>query len=364
MRFRTLKPPFKRAGKKGWWIDYRMNGARHRKCFPNRELALRVVREVQEDHVQSKVRSIHVESVHQDARISDLVGDLIRQLKSGRYSTYKHYEFNLNKFLFFLSRHPSVQYLSHVNPSIIREFADWILEGGLGYVPKKNTVKGLMLTVSKLFSEAIRLNRYAGRNPVKAVFKEVIKVIPDDQRQIHVFTREELSRLLQAAQEPYKSLFLIYVYTGLRRSELINVKREDVDLTHQFLAVQSRPGRPTKTGRDRRVWFSDQLLPVLKRYLEKVSQEYPFTHDWTGHGIDRTKLHRRFKIALKAAGISDPNGIHFHDLRHTYATFLVEADVPLPAIKELLGHRNIQSTMIYAHSRDDYLQRIVQRLAI
>jgi integrase len=70
-----------------------------------------------------------------------------------------------------------------------------------------------------------------------------------------------------------------------------------------------------------------------------------FGHPRLGHPLDRGKVRKRFKEAVKAAGVRD---VRFHDLRHTFGTRMAGAGVPMRTLQEWLGHRDFKTTLIYA----------------
>jgi len=96
--------------------------------------------------------------------------------------------------------------------------------------------------------------------------------------------------------------------------------------------------------------MSDRVQVELKKWhLRTVFAEdddLVFAHPELGTPLDRTKVTRRFQAACVAAGVRK---IRFHDLRHTFATTLAAAGVPLRTLQEYLGHAEIKTTQIYAH---------------
>jgi integrase len=102
--------------------------------------------------------------------------------------------------------------------------------------------------------------------------------------------------------------------------------------------------------------------------LEALSKASPFTtdddlvfaHPHLGGPLDRSKVRKRFRAAVRAAGVRD---VRFHDLRHTFGTRMAAAGVPMRTLQEWMGHRDAATTAIYAdYSPDDRRERdLVQR---
>ena len=162
------------------------------------------------------------------------------------------------------------------------------------------------------------------------------------------YTKEQVEGLAQAALDPYEridlhNIILCAAYTGMRQGELLKLKCRDVDFSLTTVHVGGRPDVQSKSKNYRSVPFPDRIEGILRQRIEgKDPRSFVFGCDWN----DRDQLMRAFKRVRKYCGISEDHV--FHSLRHSYATWLAEADVQLLTIKELMGHASINTTMLYA----------------
>jgi integrase len=145
--------------------------------------------------------------------------------------------------------------------------------------------------------------------------------------------------------------------SGLRRSELLGLRWRDVDWRAQRIRVRNTYvlGEHSVDGKSdlstrRSVPMADRLARELdgwsRRTAFNADDDLVFAHPETGNPLDGSKVSRRFKAACRAAGVRP---VRFHDLRHTFATRLAAAGVPLRTIQEYLGHADAKTTQIYAH---------------
>ncbi len=135
-------------------------------------------------------------------------------------------------------------------------------------------------------------------------------------------------------------LTLIYS-CGLRSGELINMKISDVDSNRMVIHIRNAKG-----SKDRYVPLSAKLLPLLREYyLEYKPKEYLF-NGADGVGLyTKTSLRKVFHRSVQNAKIKKK--VRLHNLRHSYATHLLEKGVNLRYIQELLGHNSPKTTQIY-----------------
>ena len=174
-----------------------------------------------------------------------------------------------------------------------------------------------------------------------------------------VLGEEELRRLFAAANNLKHKAILFAAYSaGLRVSEVINLRLQDIDRERKQLFVYCSKGK-----KDRYVALSPLLLDILESYY-KIWQPKPtnylFEGDEPGQPYSIRSAQIIFHNAKQKAGISKT--ISFHGLRHSFATHMLEKGVDVKYIKEILGHFNIKTTERYLHVKRETLVNIASPL--
>lgn len=185
--------------------------------------------------------------------------------------------------------------------------------------------------LKRIFNKAIEWGRARG-NPVRKV-----KFFREDNKRLRYLSKKEIVQLLKECAPHLKPIVLFALNTGMRKSEILNLKWKDIDLQANLITVTE-----TKSGEFRKIPVNSQLRGVLEA-IER-HPDCPYVFNYKGRRIEDVK--KGFNKAVKRAGIED---FHFHDLRHTFASHLVMGGVSLVAVKELLGHKTIEMTLRYSH---------------
>jgi integrase/recombinase XerD len=138
--------------------------------------------------------------------------------------------------------------------------------------------------------------------------------------------------------------------TGLRVSELIKLKRADINLEGGFIIASG------KRSKERIVPIGEHSKKALTEYLEKVRPKGPFLFPIRrGKGLTRQAI---WKIIRKYANRIEREHISPHTLRHTFATHLLQGGADLRSVQILLGHEDIATTQIYTHVDSKRLKEI------
>lgn len=170
-------------------------------------------------------------------------------------------------------------------------------------------------------------------------------------------TEQELEMILSAeTNEIFKNIFAFAFYTGLRLGEILNLEWDRVDLVNSFITVGSEKHK-TKSRTNRKVpmaqMVKDLLIDLNDRNQSSVSKsDYVFVKA-NGFRYTEVYISKRFKKIIRKLKLSEE--YHFHTLRHSFASYLVQKKVDLYSVKELMGHSSISTTQIYAHLNTEKL---------
>ena len=182
-----------------------------------------------------------------------------------------------------------------------------------------------------------------------------------DIREMRYATREEAEKVIANAR-PREALAIgMAYYGGLRLGEIVQSKLShwSIDKTTGMLSllIPSPPTARTKTGRERRIPVMAQLATLFNAYVHGERQarlsstgtdtdSLLLTYQGTPEGISKRRLYESIVRACKACGLEH---LHPHAFRHGLATILAKKTNDIKLIKEVLGHRNVQTTMRYIH---------------
>jgi integrase/recombinase XerD len=165
-----------------------------------------------------------------------------------------------------------------------------------------------------------------------------------------ILSHQELERLFAAAHlAKHRALLMTTYAAGLRLSEVIALKRTDLDSQRQMIRVEQGGGR-----KDRYTILSPRLLQELRHYWKMYRPIlYLFPGKDPSRPMDSSVAQKIYSAAKHRADIQ--KGLGIHTLRHCFATHLLEAGVDLPTIQRLMGHTSILTTMRYLQVRRQHL---------
>ncbi len=348
---------------KGWYVltDYR--GQRKAKCFGKDKKQAKLFADKLTARIKWTEQSGETIPLSRPDQAMPTVGTYLTEWLEWtakiqcKESTYEEYASAIHRRLL-----PSFgeRSLSSVTRADLMKFAASMVEQGKARATIRNALAPLKAAYSQAVADGLvpvnpglRINRLFGNNGV------------EQRLQVNPFTHEEANAVLKTVQDRYPILYpllLCAVRAGLRQGELIGLQWGDVSFPGRFLevrrAVVRRRETTTKNHKIRRVDLSPRLLETLHalketRELEAMAKGQDLDpSEWvflSPHGCrwDDAHLKRAWKRCLMASGLRQ---IRFHDLRHTYASHLIDRDAHAKYVQEQLGHGSISMTMdIYGH---------------
>ena len=185
------------------------------------------------------------------------------------------------------------------------------------------------------------------------VLKKRVEIkTPKIPKRIPIFlTRDEIKRMIENTKNKKHRLIIEILYsTGIRLSELTNLKIKDLDLNENIAWV-----RKGKGSKDRMVILSKSLSEELKGYIRDRDPEDFIFHGWH-EKLSNRAVEKMIKQIAKRVGIHKK--VTPHTLRHSFATHLLESGVDIRKIQVLLGHSNLSTTQIYTSVTNTELKKI------
>ena len=235
--------------------------------------------------------------------------------------------------------------MSEITPEMIEMYKEKRLEAGRAPA----TVNREVACLKHMFNVAIR-NSHATSNPVISV-----KLLRENNVITRVLSKADEEKLLAAAQSPHiRAIIICALETGMRVGELLDLRGDQIDFRTGIILVAH-----TKSGRSREIPVNQRLRETLKELADRGLGQRVF---WWKDGEPLGSVKKGYKAALRRAGLEEKRN-RFHDLRHTFATRLIDSGVDPFTVQELLGNASITTTQRYAHPNLESKRRAVARLS-
>lgn len=217
------------------------------------------------------------------------------------------------------------------------------------------TINKELAIIRAVFRKAKELKLYKGDLPSIPFYKVKEREI------VRFLTPKEAQRLLEVSPLHLKRIILFALNTGCRAGEILELRWEHIDFNTNTIHIQAGE---TKTG----IKYTIYMNSVVKQLLEEIKQEQEaqnITHGFVftnslGKPYSEQGYRKTFKRALEQAGIKD---FRFHDLRHTFASWVAMQSKDLYLVQKLLNHKSIETTKRYAHLTQDYVFKSLEDIA-
>ncbi len=331
-----------RSGRSSWTIDYRdENGKRIQKALP---------------HVQSREEAVFILSKkivevfngkHGIERRRETIGFTAFSevyLQDYAMTAKKSWKTDACR-LKALKRFFKDIDLRAITPLMIERFRKSRLKAG----STKSTSNRYLALVKRMFNIAIE-EGYTEENPVRKVKFYSEK----DNLRERILTEAEERKLMKTCSETLRPILIAALNTGMRKGEILNLTWSQVDFKNRRIRVEK-----TKSGKVRFIPINDILFYELN-ILREMDGQSPYIFFNSETGKPYVDMKKGFKAACRRGEIK---GLRFHDLRHTFATRLVEKGVDIETVRDLLGHSSIIITQRYTHSNDDRKRKAVELLS-
>ena len=268
-----------------------------------------------------------------------------------RYSvhTLLSYSTDLKQFTNFLSSEFSVKSIRKVNFQLVRSWIAKLLNENISARSVNRKITTLKTYFRFLIKEDI-----INQSPMQKI------ISPKTSKRLPVFVEQvKMEQLLNEidfgegflAQRDRLILELFY-FTGIRLSELINLKNKDINYSDSTILVLG------KRKKERLIPLTSDILSKIKKLNSSNKSKYLFTTD-KGKQISTKQVYRlvnKYLSMVTTLGKKSP-----HILRHTFATHLLNNGADINAIKELLGHANLSATQIYTHNTIEKLKTVYKQ---
>lgn len=272
-----------------------------------------------------------------------------------RYSplTQRSYRDDLMQFLDYLTAHYGTLEPGAITHHMVRSWLASLKENGLG----ARSINRKISSLKSLYRYLLRTGAVA-QSPMNQV------IAPKISKKLPTFIREEDARQLPSRLQEgddwkalnTRTLIMLFYCTGLRLSELIGLKEQQVDLGQGSIKVLG------KGNRERIIPMGKELTAGLQAYLEAKRKEFDGQEPHFFVTDKGKKMYPKYAYLLikKALGASvatlDKKSPHV--LRHSFATHLMNNGADLNAVKELLGHSSLAATQVYTHNTIGKLKEV------
>ena len=277
----------------------------------------------------------------------DVFLNFIKTEKRLSSHTVKSYSSDLKQFSKYLSKECNINSdINQVTFQTIRSWIIFLLENNIN--PRSVNRK---ISVLKSYYKFLLQEGILSYNPM-------IKIIsPKTSKRLPSFVdKDDIQNLLDKVkfENNYignrdRLIIEFFYVTGIRLSELINIKISDIDFNNNYIKVLG------KRNKERLIPLSNNMTNKLKNYVnENHISEYLFNNK--GKKMYSKLVYRLVKKHLNLVSSIDNKGPHV--LRHTFATHMLNNGADINAIKELLGHSNLNATQVYTHNSIEKLKSV------
>jgi len=234
--------------------------------------------------------------------------------------------------------------LKDIIPRQIEEYKEHRLASGA----KNATVNRDLALLKTIINKAAKWGMFFSQNPVT-----LAGMLPENNEHVARFlSEEEVQRLLIELPGETRPIFEFALATGIRIGNILSLTWEQIDKKDRVIHLPK-----TKSGKALRLPLSDWSLSILEKVPRHIKSRYVFCRF---DGEPYKDVHCGFKNALERAHL--PRTVRIHDLRHSFASWLVAQGVPTALLKELMGHSSLAMVARYTHAGHQTLLEMSNRI--
>jgi site-specific recombinase XerD len=329
-----------------YFVDYRINGRRFRKSVgPSKRIAELALKDI-----EVKIAKGELGFSPKDNSLEKLFEEFLKYSEINHApNTYERYRGILDNFKSFLVTRAYINKISQLDPKFFEDYKHF----RKSEEAEDKTVNIELQMLRGMFNLARKWG-YSSENPTEGVsFFRITK-----KQEPRFLSKEECEKLLKNCGEELYPIFFTFLNTGMRRGELLNLEWRDIDFGRKRIKIVAKEEWEPKTS-ERYIPMNDSLFKVLKQHREQSKGSLVFT-DSNGNKIQKNELRKELMWITKESGFPDVTKLH--SLRHTFASHLVMSGVDLSTVKKLMGHSDIETTMIYSHLADEHVDKAVEKL--
>jgi integrase/recombinase XerC len=274
-------------------------------------------------------------------------------------NTLRAYINDIEKFLAFCAENFSVFILEHVEVKHVRRWIISVKEDGYA----SSSINRKISSLKKIYKYG-QLTGVIKTNPMERIlFQKTPKRIPEFVSEKDILLLFDKGfEMFSDDFEGYRDLVIceLFYTTGIRLSELINIKKVDIDFDGKLIKVTG------KRDKQRIVPLLPEILKRLGVYIEKCTEVFDESEDmpYLFFTEKKQKLYPVFVYRIVNKYLSLVTTVDKkspHTLRHTFATHLLNNGADINVIKELLGHENLTTTQVYTHNSFDRLKKVYKQ---
>ena len=336
---------YKRQDSPVYWMSFSVNGKQYKRSTgtEDKRVAEAILGKVRGQVVEGKWFEVDEAKQH---TFDEMMEKFMREYAPSKEpTTQQRYLYSVKH----LSRYFTGLSLSDIIPSVISNY----YQKRKGEEASVATINREFAMLSKAFSLAWKQWEWCKENPCSRVQKE-----PENNQIDRWLTHDEATRLINFCGDYLNGdmvdIVVSSLHTGMRQGETLSIKWTEVDIFRKTITVYK-----TKNHKPRTIPMNETVYQLFLR-RGKIRSMSGFVFVTSNNTRHRARnLIRGFEKVTEKAGIEN---FRFHDLRHTAATWMIQSGVDIYTVSKILGHKDIKTTMRYAHHCPDSLRHGVRAI--